>query len=736
MKTHDHFYYAGMVMLAVVLLLLQGAAISAANTRIENMTVRDDIIGWQQPAHIQSPTLATFPFYDGFESGTLGADWTISTTNQGRVRVSSSYPYTGTYSLLLDDSQNDSIYSLAAAILTVDLSGQSQVELDFWWNEWDSYSTGDHSQDGVFISDDDGANWHPVMSFDADPTAWRHQIIDLDAAATAVSLTLNSHFQIKFQFYDDDPIPDSGYAFDEVRVRAPHIPTPASFPYYTGFESGALGNEWAISFTNEGRVRVDAYHPYTGTYSLLLDDWQNDSIYSLAAAILAVDLSGQSQVELDFWWDEWDYYGTADHPQDGVFISDDDGANWHQVMSFDADPTAWRHQIIDLDAAAAAVSSTLNSHFQIKFQFYDDDPIPNSGYAFDEVQVRPNVAPTLAWPGDANYEQDGLHPESGDVSDNYIYRIKYADADGDPPDYVRVHIGRGGTVIVGAPFTMTCATGDYSTGVLCSYTKSGLDAATDYTYYFAAQDDQGNPAASTIALDAPDVTITYKAYLPTVLKDAGPPAGPPVLNAINNPSGNYKFTVGWSAVARATRYILEEDDNAAFTSPATVYAGSSISTSVSVRAVGTYYYRVKASNTFGESGWSNTQSVVVTIPPPPCPQAGSWAGLTAEGYPIRYTVADTPSCRVTTLEISVWMDCILPTGSFLYTVEYGTAEPIVDRKFEYYYPYDPNKHVERVSGSFTSQTLANGTSFFMIPNPANPYGMCVGGPAWTASYSP
>jgi len=105
MKTHHHFYYAGLVMLVIALLLFQGTAISAANTRIENTTARDDIIGRQQQAHIQSPTVATFPFYDGFESGTLGADWTISTTNQGRVRVDSYHPYTGTYGLLLDDGR-------------------------------------------------------------------------------------------------------------------------------------------------------------------------------------------------------------------------------------------------------------------------------------------------------------------------------------------------------------------------------------------------------------------------------------------------------------------------------------------------------------------------------------------------------------------------------------------------------------------------------------------------------
>ena len=516
-------------------------------------------------------------------------------------------------------------------------------------------------------------------------------------------------------------------------MRAPAVPIPASFPFYDGFESGTLGAEWMTDFTYEGRVEVGSSYSYSGTYSLLLDDSRYDTIYSTAAAILTIDLSGQTEVALDFWWRE---FSDENHAEDGVFISDDQGANWYQAFSFNDGPYFWRHQIIDLDEAAAAHVLTLNDHFQVKFQFYDDYDIPSDGYAIDEVQVRPNAAPTLAWPGDTNYEQDGLHPETGDVGDDYVYRIKYADVDGDPPDYVRVHIGRGETVIVGSPFTMTCTTGDYSAGVLCSYTKTGLEAGTDYTYYFVAQDDQGNPATPTTELDAPVVTITYRVYLPAVLKNAGPPAGPPVLYDIDNPDGNYKYTVSWSAVERATTYTLEEDDNADFSSPTTVYAGPDTSTSVSVGAVGTYYYRVKASNAFGETDWSNTQSVVVTVPPPPCPQAGSWSGFTYQGYSITYTVADTPSCEVTTLKITARLDCIFNPNDLVYTVEYLYSKPIVDRQFRYY--RSGPDYTEEVEGEFTAQIKANGTWYFYIPDPSSPVPgrFCVGGGTWMANYSP
>ncbi|MEJ2736189.1 MAG: hypothetical protein P8189_21925, partial [Anaerolineae bacterium] len=154
-------------------------------------------------AAIQSPALAAFPFYDGFESGTLGDDWTISTTNEGRVQVADSYPQSGSYSLLLDDYSDDTTYSLAAAILTIDLSGQSQVDLDFWCHDFTDVAD---PEDGVFISDD-GTTWHQVLDLNSIPSFYRHYIIDLDAEAASAGMALNDHFQIKFQFYEDDPVP-------------------------------------------------------------------------------------------------------------------------------------------------------------------------------------------------------------------------------------------------------------------------------------------------------------------------------------------------------------------------------------------------------------------------------------------------------------------------------------------------------------------------------------------------
>lgn len=168
-----------------------------------------------QPGDVQGQ-IASCGFHDGFEAGNLGTNWKIYTTNEGRVRVSTSYPQSGRYAVLLDDNTNNSTYSTSAIILPLNLSGQSQVELNFWWRE---FGDENHSADGVFFSDNNGLTWRRAFSFNNGPSTFKHEVIDIDAVAAANNLILNNQFQIKFQFYDNYSVPTDGYAIDEVRVN-------------------------------------------------------------------------------------------------------------------------------------------------------------------------------------------------------------------------------------------------------------------------------------------------------------------------------------------------------------------------------------------------------------------------------------------------------------------------------------------------------------------------------------
>lgn len=381
----------------------------------------------------------------------------------------------------------------------------------------------------------------------------------------------------------------------------------ATFPYFDGFESGVLGLEWTEYTTTDGRIRVSPDYPHSGVYSLLLDDSVDDTTYSAAAVILTVDLSGQTAVELDFWWRE---FSDEDDAEDGVFISDDDGLNWYPAYSFNGSNNSWTQAIVDIDAKATENSLVLNDHFQIKFQFYDNWGITSDGYALDDVTVQA------------------------------------------PP---------------------------------------------------------------------------YRVYLPALFNNAGPPTTAPVLNPIDNAAGNYDYTVSWSTAEKATEYTLEEDDNVSFSSPTVAYQGVLTSTNISGQDLGTFYYRVKASNSFGESDWSNIESTTVTVAKPLCPQAGSWSGTTNQSYAISFNVVQSPSCEVQSLSIRYRVTCTF--GSyFTATTNFLSDQTITNDHF------DTSGSTPRVIGDFTSTTSANGTWSYSGINPYNPIEYCTASGSWTASY--
>ncbi len=113
--------------------------------------------------------------------------------------------------------------------------------------------------------------------------------------------------------------------------------------------------------------------------------------------------------------------------------------------------------------------------------------IPASTRQPGPVADRP---PTLAWTGAPGYTIDGLQPERGLQGTSFVFKVKYADPDGDPPAYVRLRLWLpDGTEMVGSPFTMTrdAGTPNYMAGV--GYSKTlALTLQGRYKYRFLASD--------------------------------------------------------------------------------------------------------------------------------------------------------------------------------------------------------------------------------------------------------
>jgi len=108
-----------------------------------------------------------------------------------------------------------------------------------------------------------------------------------------------------------------------------------------------------------------------------------------------------------------------------------------------------------------------------------------------------------------------------------------------------------------------------------------------------------------------------------------------------------------------------------------------------------------------------------TPTPSPCPQIGAWSGTTNQGYPLSFTVSNTPSCQVRSLTITVrvWCSSGLPRTI---TVSWNTL-PISDNHFS------TGSGFEEVVGDFISSSTATGTwKYFDFS--------CSGSGTWTASH--
>ncbi|MCA9121143.1 MAG: pre-peptidase C-terminal domain-containing protein [Planctomycetaceae bacterium] len=172
-------------------------------------------------------------FSDDFESGSLGPQWTTSSsTPYGRVGISNilgAPANSGSFHLAMDTSYSGP-YNLNEAILNVDLSGVASPTLMFAHqdiNDEDSALpptfVGSYFGDGVSISDD-GTTWHRLVSLNDSISpngVYTTLNFDLATAASTAGIALGPNFQIKFQQFDNFSFNSDGRTFDDVSITGP-----------------------------------------------------------------------------------------------------------------------------------------------------------------------------------------------------------------------------------------------------------------------------------------------------------------------------------------------------------------------------------------------------------------------------------------------------------------------------------------------------------------------------------
>jgi len=227
-----------------------------------------------------------------------------------------------------------------------------------------------------------------------------------------------------------------------------------------------------------------------------------------------------------------------------------------------------------------------------------------------------------------------------------------------------------------------------------------------------------DPEDNTPGNNTSSVTVgTQKIFLPLTLRHWPPIPDTPALNAISNPDGDGNYTVSWGAADLADTYTLQEDDNSSFSSPTTRYSGSGTSWNASSKPAGTYYYQVRANNSWGSSGWSNVRSVSVSSQP-----SGPTPGFWKNGGMEFYVTSDRAYVDDFAIFISV-PECGISSAKITHT----SPAPISNNRFSFSGSF-------YASGTFHSGTTASGTlglDDFYIEG----CGWISGGPwSWNASW--
>ncbi|MDG1333478.1 MAG: T9SS type A sorting domain-containing protein [Crocinitomicaceae bacterium] len=187
-------------------------------------------IGFFSASNSFAQTYATVPFNDGFETASLGPSWTETSTlatggntviQTGTLTWSTqtAYSHTGNYFLGMHYPTGGS-YNTNQVNLYLNLSGESNIRLSFWWAEWNDES---EAQDGVFVSDDNGLTFTKVLDLPGaayTDLVYTHFDMSIDSINAVHGLTMSSQYIVRFQQYDNYYFAggNDGHLYDDVSV--------------------------------------------------------------------------------------------------------------------------------------------------------------------------------------------------------------------------------------------------------------------------------------------------------------------------------------------------------------------------------------------------------------------------------------------------------------------------------------------------------------------------------------
>ena len=289
---------------------------------------------------------ATYTFFDDFDDGDLGSNWTTyrSDTTYGRIGVRTEGTHSGSYSVIADVYTNDH-NNLNELITNYNFSGTTSVVLTFWHREWDDEETSgtdhaNHYNSDAYYFTCDGTNWKHLGNL-GNVADWTKVTINITADPDWCG-TADSNFKIKLTQYDNYALTLDGRGFDDINITytAPTVQdtnkTPVTYSdislnnydslnnitisvyvsYYDNSGSQANGNTnptlWlevynGMDWVDEGDFQVTGTGNYSKiiTTSSVLEGWKTESNRDLRISAKYIDYKDSSHYDTINWTGVW-----------------------------------------------------------------------------------------------------------------------------------------------------------------------------------------------------------------------------------------------------------------------------------------------------------------------------------------------------------------------------------------------------------------------------------------------
>ena len=289
---------------------------------------------------------ATYTFFDDFDDGDLGSNWTTysSDATYGRIGVRTEDAHSGSYSVIADVNTDDHT-NLNELITNYDFSGATSVVLTFWHREWADEDTSgadhtDHYYADAYYFTCDGTNWKHLGDLGS-PSGWTKVTVNITADPDWCG-TADSNFKIKLTQYDNYALDTDGRGFDDINItyialggqevnRTPvtysdisldtyksldNITISVYVSYYNNSGSQANGNTnptlWlevynGTDWVDEGDFQVSGTGNYSKTITTasVLEGWKTESNRDIRISARYMDYNDSTHYDRINWTGVW-----------------------------------------------------------------------------------------------------------------------------------------------------------------------------------------------------------------------------------------------------------------------------------------------------------------------------------------------------------------------------------------------------------------------------------------------